>query len=78
MNGQKRDTLAEILLVEDNPGDIRLAQEAFKTAKLFNNLHVVKDGIEAMAFLHQEGAIRSSTAPGPHPARFESAENEWP
>ncbi len=45
----------EILLVEDSPGDIRLTQETFRDAKLKNNLHVARDGVEAMAYLHQEG-----------------------
>ena len=45
----------EILLVEDNPGDVRLTKEAFKESKILNNLSVVEDGTEAMAFLHQEG-----------------------
>jgi chemotaxis family two-component system response regulator Rcp1 len=45
----------EILLVEDNPGDVRLTQEAFKDGKILNKLHVVGDGIEALAFLNQEG-----------------------
>ena len=44
----------EILLVEDNPGDVRLTQEAFKEGKVRNKLHVVWDGIEAMAFLRRE------------------------
>ena len=46
----------EILLVEDNLGDIRLTREAFKDCKLLNNLHHVEDGVEAMAFLRREGA----------------------
>lgn len=45
----------EILLVEDNPGDARLAKEALKEAKIINNLFWVKDGEEAMSFLHKEG-----------------------
>ncbi|MBK1664304.1 response regulator [Rhodospirillum rubrum] len=44
----------DILLVEDNPGDARLASEAFKEGGLPTNLHVVQDGIEAMAFLRRE------------------------
>ena len=43
-----------ILLVEDSPGDVRLTREAFKDAKIYINLHVAKDGIEAMAFLNRE------------------------
>ena len=45
----------EILLVEDNPGDVRLTREALRDGKVRNNLHVVEDGVEAMAFLRREG-----------------------
>jgi two-component system, chemotaxis family, response regulator Rcp1 len=45
----------EILLVEDNPGDERLTREALKEGKVYSNLHWVKDGVEAMAFLRKEG-----------------------
>jgi two-component system, chemotaxis family, response regulator Rcp1 len=45
----------EILLVEDNPGDVRLTREALKDGKVGNRLHVVGDGVEALAFLRQEG-----------------------
>jgi chemotaxis family two-component system response regulator Rcp1 len=45
----------EILLVEDSPGDVRLAKEALRDAKVRNSLHVVSDGVEAMAFLKGEG-----------------------
>jgi len=45
----------EILLVEDNPGDVRLTVEAFKDGKICNHLSVVGDGVEALAFLHREG-----------------------
>ncbi|CAN5617090.1 response regulator [soil metagenome] len=44
----------EILLVEDNPGDARLALEALKESKVHNNLHHVSDGVEAMKFLRQQ------------------------
>lgn len=53
----------EILLVEDNPGDARLAQEALKGAKVRNNLHWVADGVEAMQFLHKEGDYTHSVRP---------------
>lgn len=42
----------EILLVEDNPGDVRLTQEALKESKVRNTMHVVNDGVEALSFLH--------------------------
>lgn len=45
----------EILLVEDSATDVMLAEEALEEAKLRNNLHVVKDGVEAMAFLRKQG-----------------------
>jgi two-component system, chemotaxis family, response regulator Rcp1 len=44
----------EVFLVEDNPGDVRLMQEAFKDAKVHINLHVASDGVEAMAFLTRQ------------------------
>jgi len=44
----------EILLVEDNPGDVRLILEAFREGKIYNHLSVVNDGVEAMAFLRRE------------------------
>lgn len=53
----------EILLVEDNPGDVRLTEEALKEGKLSNNLSVVWNGIEALAFLRQEGKYASSPRP---------------
>lgn len=45
----------EVLLVEDSPGDVRLTQETFRNANLPIHLHVACDGVEAMAFLRQEG-----------------------
>ncbi|SDG56497.1 Response regulator receiver domain-containing protein [Roseospirillum parvum] len=45
----------DILLVEDNPGDARLASEAFKEGNIATRLHIVQDGIEALAFLRGEG-----------------------
>ncbi len=53
----------EVLLVEDSPGDVRLTQEALKDAKVHINLRVVRDGIDAMAFLMREGEY--TTAPRP-------------
>lgn len=54
----------EILLVEDNPGDVRLTQEALKEGKVYNNLHWAKDGVEALEFLRRQG--RFTAAPRPH------------
>lgn len=53
----------EILMVEDNPGDIELTIEAFKDAKVRNHLHVVKDGMEALDFLHRRGAHQEAVRP---------------
>jgi len=46
----------EILLIEDNPGDVRLTRESLKEAKVLNTLTVVKDGIEALSLLRKEGS----------------------
>jgi CheY-like chemotaxis protein len=53
----------EILLVEDNAGDIRLAVEAFKDAELPNHVSVVRDGEEALAFLRREGCYCGAPRP---------------
>jgi chemotaxis family two-component system response regulator Rcp1 len=53
----------EILLVEDNLADVRLTQEALKEEKLYNNLSVVNDGVEALAFLRREGGFSSAVRP---------------
>jgi chemotaxis family two-component system response regulator Rcp1 len=53
----------EVLLVEDSPGDVRLTQEAFHDANRAVDLHVATDGIEAMAFLHREGAHAHARRP---------------
>ena len=47
---------ATILLVEDNPGDIRLTEEAFKDVQIANTLHVVTDGLDALNFLSSVGS----------------------
>ena len=52
-----------ILLVEDNPGDVRLTIEALQEAKVFNELHVVPDGVEAMAFLRRHGQYAQEELP---------------
>jgi two-component system, chemotaxis family, response regulator Rcp1 len=53
----------EILLVEDNPGDMRLTQEALKEGKVYNNLHWAKDGVEALEFLRRTGKHANSPRP---------------
>ncbi len=63
MSGQTMAKPIEILLVEDNPGDVRLTREAFKEGKVLNNLSVVEDGAEAMAFLRQQGKYADAPRP---------------
>ena len=64
MNGKiKYGNPIEILLVEDNAGDARLAQEALKDSKIINNVALAEDGVEAMAFLHQQGKYAGSPRP---------------
>ena len=53
----------EILLVDDNPGDIRLTQEALKDSKVLNNLHVVEDGLEALNYLRKKGEFKNEVTP---------------
>jgi CheY-like chemotaxis protein len=53
----------EILLVEDNPGDVRLTQEALKSDSLWSTLRVVRDGVEATAYLRREGEFRGAVRP---------------
>jgi CheY-like chemotaxis protein len=53
----------EVLLVEDDPGDVVLTKEAFADNKVGNNLHVVSDGEEALRFLRQEGEFAESPRP---------------
>ena len=56
-------TPVEILLVEDSPGDIRLTQECMRDAKVKNNLQVVNDGVEALAFLRRQGNYAEAVRP---------------
>ena len=63
MTGAPNTEPIEILLVEDNPGDARLAREALKESKVHNNLHHVLDGVEAMRFLRREGAYAEMAVP---------------
>jgi CheY-like chemotaxis protein len=58
-----RSRAVEILLVEDSPGDARLTQEALREGRVPNNLRVVPDGIEALAFLRREGRYAAASRP---------------
>lgn len=53
----------EILMIEDNPGDVRLTQEALKEGKVYHNLRVVEDGVKALAYLRQEEPFRDAPRP---------------
>ena len=53
----------EILLVEDNPGDARLTLEAFKEGKVINNLSVVSNGVDALAYLRRDGQYANASVP---------------
>ncbi len=53
----------DILLVEDNPGDVRLTEEALKEGKVLNKLHIARDGVEAMAFLRRENKYADAVRP---------------
>ena len=61
--GPRNGRPVEVLLVEDNPGDVRLTMEALKEAKVINHLSVAMDGVEALAYLRREGKF--SNAPRP-------------
>ena len=63
MTGQVKAKAIDILLVEDNPGDVRLTREVLQEGKLLNHLQVAGDGIEALEFLRHEGRFAKS----PHP-----------
>jgi CheY-like chemotaxis protein len=54
----------DVLLVEDDPGDALMTQEAFEHHKIRNSLHIVKDGVEALEFLRREGQYENAPRPG--------------
>ena len=54
----------DILLVEDDPGDVLMTREAFEHHKIRNALHVVSDGVEALEFLRHEGSFAEAPRPG--------------
>jgi CheY-like chemotaxis protein len=63
MKDARTETIVDVLLVEDSPGDVRLTREAFREANGSVRLHVASDGVEAMAFLRHEGEYRDSPRP---------------
>ncbi|MFD0200551.1 MULTISPECIES: response regulator [Saccharothrix] len=54
----------DVLLVEDDPGDALMTQEAFEHHKIRNQLHVVRDGVEALEFLRRQGQYEDAPRPG--------------
>jgi CheY-like chemotaxis protein len=58
-----RNGCVEVLLVEDNPGDVRLTREALKEGKLLNNVAVVGDGVEALSYLRRQGKYAGAVSP---------------
>ena len=56
--------VVDVLLVEDDDGDVLMTREAFEHHKIRNNLHVVQDGEEALQFLHREGPYADAPRPG--------------
>lgn len=63
MSAMRRGTPIIILLVEDNPGDVRLTQEALRDARVANQMHTMNDGVEALTFLQREGPYRDAPQP---------------
>ncbi len=57
-------SVVDVLLVEDDPGDVLMTREAFEYHKLRNTLHVVTDGEQALDFLHQRGDYTGARRPG--------------
>lgn len=63
MNARNSSSPIEILLVEDDPGDVLLTVEAFKDAKVLNHVSVVGDGVDAMTFLRRQGKYAQAPVP---------------
>ena len=55
--------LPDILMVEDNPADVRLTQEAFRNGKIHNSLSVARDGVEAVDYLRRRGRFHDAPRP---------------
>jgi CheY-like chemotaxis protein len=56
--------MIDVLLVEDDPGDVLMTQEAFEHHKIANELHTVSDGVQATQFLRREGSYANAPRPG--------------
>jgi CheY-like chemotaxis protein len=60
---QRMPKLIDILLVDDDPGDVLLTRKALSNGKIYNKLHVAEDGIEALSFLRREGKFADAPRP---------------
>ncbi|BCJ74613.1 two-component system response regulator [Catellatospora sp. IY07-71] len=63
MMAEDTDRPITVLLVEDDPGDVLMTREAFEEYKMRNTLHVVSDGVEALAYLRREGEFADAVMP---------------
>jgi two-component system response regulator len=63
MDNSVNQKVINLLLVEDNPGDVELTREALKESKMLCTLNVVRDGVAAMAYLHKEGDYEHADRP---------------
>jgi CheY-like chemotaxis protein len=63
MSGTTAGDPIEILLAEDNPGDVKLTEKALESGQINNTLHVVNDGVEALSFLRDEGEYEGTPRP---------------
>jgi len=64
LTNRKIGDMVKILLVEDNPGDVRLIKEALKEGKIHVDMDAVQDGVEALAYLRQKGKYVKAPRPG--------------
>ncbi len=62
-NPEEHGVVTEVLLIEDSPGDVRLTREVFRDANMRIHLNVASDGVEAMAYLRQEGIHADAVRP---------------
>ena len=70
MATQTSANMIEILLVDDDPGDVRLTVEALKQTKMYTNLSFARDGFEALAFLRRQGKFAAGTDGCLRPAAY--------
>ncbi len=73
MNVARTGKVIDVLLVEDDPGDVLMTREAFEDNKVANRLAVVSDGVSALAYLRKEGEHADARTPGPGAARPQPA-----